>query len=274
MSAGAAGAATVPGRSGGPGRFTAGFRDAAAAEWLKLRSLRSTWWTLAATFVLTVAVGLLYGTTIGNHPEDYRKDVFDPVLMGFAGVSMSQMAIVCFGVMAVSGEYTTGTIRASLTAVPDRTVFWAAKAAVVGAVALAVSLPTAFATFFAAQTSMGSELNAGLGDPGALRATFGLALHLTLLCLVSAGVAAVLRGTVITLGVLVPLFFIVGDLLASLPGVGQVARFLPNIAGSRLMSTVPDSRIGYGPGPGLLVILAWTCVALACGLAALRRRDA
>ncbi|MFF0448268.1 ABC transporter permease [Streptomyces sp. NPDC004609] len=271
MSAAVPGAAAASGRSG---RFTVGFRDAAAAEWLKLRSLRSTWWTLGGTFVLTVAVGLLYGATIGNNPEDFSKSGFDPVLMGFAGVSMSQMAIVCFGVMAVSGEYATGTIRASLAAVPDRAVFWAAKTAVLGAMALAVSLPTAFATFFAAQSTMGAELNARLGDPGALRATFGLALHLTLLCLVSAGVAAILRGTVVTLGVLVPLFFIVGDILANLPGVGTVARYLPNLAGTRLMSTVPDPRFGYGPGTGLLVILAWTCAALAGGLVALRRRDA
>ncbi|MEU5975161.1 ABC transporter permease [Streptomyces sp. NPDC047315] len=247
---------------------------ALAAEWLKLRTLRSTWWTLVATFVVNVAAGLLYGSAIRANAADYRREDFDPVLMGFAGVSLGQLAVVCLGVMAVAGEHTTGLVRSSLTAVPNRTAYWTAKVAVLGAATLAVALPTAFATFFVAQTAMGGELNASLGDPGALRAVFGFALHLTLLCLVSAGVAAVLRSTIASLAVLVPLFFVIGDVLGTLPGIAEAGRFLPHLAGSRLMATVPFDRIGYGPLTGLAVFLAWTAVAVAAGLVALRRRDA
>ncbi|MFH8619037.1 ABC transporter permease [Streptomyces sp. NPDC017979] len=247
---------------------------ALVAEWFKLRTLRSTWWTLAAAFGANVTFGLLYGTMIRTNAADYRTEDFDPVLTGFAGVSLGQLAVVCLGVMAVAGEHTTGLVRSSLIAVPDRTAYWTAKVAVLGAVTLAVALPTAFATFFTAQTAMGGELNASLGDPGALRAVFGFALHLTLLCLVSAGVAAVLRSTIASLAVLVPLFFVIGDVLATLPGITAAGRFLPHLAGSRLMSTVPFDRIDYGPQTGLVVILTWTAAAVLAGLLALRRRDA
>ncbi|MFE0423772.1 ABC transporter permease [Streptomyces sp. NPDC058953] len=249
------------------------YTAAVSAEWFKLRTLRSTWWTLAATVVLTVGFAFLYGATIGQNAEDYRGPAFDPVRYGFAGVSLSQLTVVFLGVTVVGGEHATGQIRASLTAVPDRTVFWFAKTAVLGAVLAAVALPTAFAAFFAAQLPMGDGLNASIGDPGAFRAVLGLAVHLTLLGLVSAGVAGVVRRPVPTLAVLVPLFFIMGDVLTALPGVSEVARYLPQLAGARLMATVADERIPYGAGPALLIFLAWTAAALAAGLAVLRRRD-
>ncbi|MEU5163549.1 ABC transporter permease [Streptomyces sp. NPDC020875] len=252
----------------------ASFASAASAEWLKLRTLRSTWWTLAAAALLTTGVALLYGGTVGRNAAEFRGPDFDPVLFGFAGVSISQLTVVFLGVAVVGGEHATGQIRASLTAVPDRTVFWFAKLSVLAAVLVAVALPTAFAAFFTAQGAMGEELNVSIGDPGAFRAVLGLAVHLTLLGLVSAGVAGVLRRPVVALSVLVPLFFIVGELLASLPGVGSVARYLPHIAGTRLMSTVADERIPYGPGAGLLILLGWTAAAVAAGLVVLRRRDA
>ncbi|MFI9585179.1 ABC transporter permease [Streptomyces sp. NPDC052236] len=248
---------------------------ALGAEWLKLRTLRSTWWTLAAACVLTVGIGVLYGSIIKGDYETFGADEdFDPVGMGFAGSSIGQLAMVCFGVLAVSGEYATGTIRASLAAVPHRGVFWAAKAVAVAAAAFAVALPTAFATFAGAQTAMGARQNAGIGDPGALRATIGLAVYLTLLCLLSAGVAAMLRGTALSLGILVPLFFIVSDVLGNLPGVESVAQYLPNLAGMQITRAVADDRISVGAWGGLAVLVAWTGAALAGGLLVLRRRDA
>ncbi|MEV8407239.1 ABC transporter permease [Streptomyces niveus] len=258
---------------GGPGGRL--FAAALSAELLKLRTLRSTWWTLAAVVGLSVGIGYLYGSVIkGNYDDFGATPDWDPVGYGFAGTNVAQLALVCFGVLAVGAEYTTGTVRASLTAVPRRGVFGAAKLTAVAVTAFAVTLPTAFVTFAAAQGAMGERQNAALGDPGAVRATVGLAVYLTLLCLISAAVTMMLRSTVLALGILVPLFFIVSDILAHLPGVGSVARYLPSVAGAQILRVVPDDRIDVGTWGGLAVLLLWTAAALCGGLVTLRRRDA
>lgn len=251
---------------GGPGRHRPShFLAALSAEGLKLRTLASTWWNLAAVVALSTGIGLLYGSVIrGNYADFGAKPEWDAVGYGFAGTSIAQLALVCFGVLAVGAEYSTGTVRASLAAVPRRGVFGAAKFTAVAVTAFAVTLPTAFLTFAVAQTAMGERQNAALGDPGALRATVGLAVYLTLLCLISAGVAMMLRGTVPALGILVPLFFIVSDILANLPGVGTFARYLPSVAGAQILRAVPDGRIDVGTWDGLGVLLLWTAAAL-CG---------
>ncbi|MFB8351588.1 ABC transporter permease [Streptomyces niveus] len=244
-------------------------------EWLKLLTLRSTWWNLAAAVALSVGIGFLYGSVIGGSYADFGAEPeWDAVGYGFAGTNVTQLALVCFGVLAVGAEYSTGTVRASLTAVPRRGVFGAAKFTAVAVTAFAVTLPTAFLTFAVAQTAMGERQNAALGDPGALRATVGLAVYLTLVCLISAGVAMMLRGTVPALGILVPLFFIVSDILASLPGVGAFARYLPGVAGAQILRAVPDARFDVGTWDGLGVLLLWTAAALCGGLVTLCRRDA
>lgn len=258
---------------GGPGGRL--FAAALSAELLKLRTLRSTWLTLAAVVGLSVGIGFLYGSVIkGNYDDFGATPDWDPVGYGFAGTNVAQLALVCFGVLAVGAEYATGTVRASLTAVPRRGVFGAAKLTAVAVTAFAVTLPTAFVTFAAAQGAMGERQNAALGDPGAVRATVGLAVYLTLLCLISAAVTMMLRSTVLALGILVPLFFIVSDILAHLPGVGSVARYLPNVAGAQILRVVPDGRIDVGTWGGLAVLLLWTAAALCGGLVTLRRRDA
>ncbi|EST23807.1 ABC transporter permease [Streptomyces niveus] len=258
---------------GGPGGRL--FAAALSAELLKLRTLRSTWWTLAAVVGLSVGIGYLYGSVIkGNYDDFGATPDWDPVGYGFAGTNVAQLALVCFGVLAVGAEYTTGTVRASLTAVPRRGVFGAAKLTAVAVTAFAVTLPTAFVTFAAAQGAMGERQNAALGDPGAVRATVGLAVYLTLLCLISAAVTMMLRSTVLALGILVPLFFIVSDILAHLPGVGSVARYLPSVAGVQILRVVPDDRIDVGTWGGLAVLLLWTAAALCGGLVTLCRRDA
>ncbi|GAA2229485.1 ABC transporter permease subunit [Streptomyces amakusaensis] len=268
--------APTPGDRGRYGGLAADFAAAFSAEWLKLRTLRSTWWILLTFFAVGASFAVLYGAAAGGRVEEHLGDpAFDPVFLGFGGQLIAQLAMVCLGVLAVGGEYSSGTIRSSLTAVPRRGLFWAAKSAVLGAVALAAALPTAFIGFWLAQTSMGPELNVSLGDPGALRATLGVAVHLTVICLISAGVTAVLRGTVLSLGVLVPLIFLLPQLIGPVPGVvGRVAWYLPQLAGSQLMRSFPDERVDFGPGGALAVMLVWAAVAFAGGLAALRRRDA
>jgi ABC-2 type transport system permease protein len=234
---------------------------------------------LGAALVLNVGIGVLYGVLLKRTHEDGTlrgTGEWDPVGMGFAGHSFAQSTLICFGVLAITSEFSTGMIRVSLAAVPRRGVLFAAKAAAVGATTLAVSTLTAFATFFTAQAALGGELNAGLGEPGSLRAVLAFAVYLTLLTLISYGVATVLRSSLAALGLLLPLFFIGGEILNSLPGVDLVARYLPNTAGEQILwpRGDPSRAEGLGPWTGLLVMILWTAAALLAGRLALSRRDA
>jgi ABC-2 type transport system permease protein len=256
-------------------------RAALGAELVKLRTVRSTVWTLVLTFVLCVGIALLAGLSMraGFDRMDARARAdFDPVLLGFYGLMVGETAIVAFGVLFVGTEYTSGMIRASLTAVPRRGVFYGSKV-LAGTLAAAVfSLVAGFTTFFTAQAALGPH-GVSLGSAGALRATLFACVHLTLMCVFAMGVAAMARGTALPLGVMIPLLFLDSQGLGNVPGVRTVAQFLPDQVGLVMMGTVrPDrSSIGYrgfGPWTGLGVLLLWTAAALAGGYVVLRRRDA
>ncbi len=254
----------------------AAFPAVAQSEWTKIRSVRSTVWTLAAAFLVTLVVGALLSLVTKNNFADVTKDSstpFDATGTAFAGIMLGELAIVVFGVLAVGNEYSSGMIRVSLAAVPQRGTLLAAKAAVVGALALAVSLVTAFLTFFAGQAMLG-EHRTTLGEPGVLRAVFSAALYLTLLCLFSAGVTVLLRNQTLALGILVPFFFLLSPILSVVPKVKNVAHYFPDWAGSRAIQVYQPASQPYGPWTGLLICAAWTAAALLCGYLVLKRRDA
>ncbi len=251
------------------------------SEWTKIRTLRSTVWTLAVAFVLCAGVGLLVGLTLrdgftGMDPAARRN--FDPVIAGFYGLTLGQISLVVFGVLLVTGEYASGTIRPSLTAVPRRGVFFANKVLAGSLTALAFSVVTVFVTFFTAQAALG-PYGTSLDAPGVLRATLGACAYLTLMCAFSIGVAAMLRRTALSLGIMIPLLFLDSQGLGNVPGIRTVAQFLPDQAGLVMTRVVRPERsfVSYrefGPWTAGVIVLAWTAAALAGGYAVLRHRDA
>lgn len=245
------------------------------AEWTKARTVRSTWWSLFTTTVLCVVPGFLLGLQFADSPAQHDLSAaqlsFYPLLLG-------QIALVAFGVLLASAEYTTGTIRASLAAVPRRGAFLAAKALVAAGIAGAVAFPIGFGTFLATQWGAG-EAAASLGEPGVLRAVLGACLHLTMMCVFAMGVAVVLRSSALTLGILLPLLFLNSQGLASIPAIRSVTQFLPDQAGAGMTRISADERfilgqLDFGPGVAFLIMLAWVGTALAGGYVLLRRRDA
>jgi ABC-type transport system involved in multi-copper enzyme maturation permease subunit len=239
--------------------FTAALRS----EWLKVRTAPSLAGNLSAVLVATVGIGALVTAFLGEAESD--NPGFEPVPFSFFGLNFGQVAAICFGVLAVAGEYGHGTIRLSLAAVPRRETFYGAKLAVVGGLALAVGLPTGLATVAVGQALL-DERGVGLGDPGVLRAGFGCGIYLALLALLSAGAAAAVRSTAAALGLLVPLVFLIS------PVVGEDAWFLPDRAGQQVLHPVPEGPLGAWTG--MAVMAAWTAAALCAGLIVLRRRDA
>ncbi|MDO0925681.1 ABC transporter permease subunit [Streptomyces sp. TG1A-8] len=248
------------------------------SEWTKIRSVASTVWTLSLAVVVTIALGMLISALsrhqFGSMPARERLS-FDPTFVSFAGMSLGQLAMIVFGVLVVSNEYSTGMIRVSLAAVPQRGTFLFGKIAVATALALLVGMATSFAAFFLGQAMLG-PLRTRLDDPGVLRAVIGGGLYMTLIAVFSMGVAAMLRSPLLSLGILMPFFFLISNILGNVDATKKVGQFLPDQAGSRIMQVVP--RAGddtpYGPWGGLGIMVLWVLAALAGGCLLLKRRDA
>jgi ABC-type transport system involved in multi-copper enzyme maturation permease subunit len=250
------------------------------AEWTKIRSVRSTIWTLLLTVVISVGLGVLvalsFRSAYTNLPE--AREHLDPFFATFYSLTLGQLALVVFGVLVVGGEYGSGTIRASLMAVPRRDRFYACKVLAGTLLALGVSVVTVFVTFFAAQAALGPH-RIELGGDGVPQAIAGACLYLTLICLFAMGLAAVLRSTAKTLGILLPLLLLGSQGLGNIPKVKTVAQYLPDQAGMLIMhlaapSTDPRFGRDYGPWTGLGILVLWTAAALVGGYLVLRRRDA
>ncbi|MDQ0993093.1 ABC transporter permease [Streptomyces sp. V3I7] len=248
------------------------------SEWTKIRSVASTLWTLSLAVVVTIALGMLISalsrSQFDQMPPDRRLS-FDPTFVSFAGMTLGQLAMIVFGVLVVSNEYSTGMIRTSLSAVPRRGTFLFSKLAVAGGLALVVGMATGFAAFFLGQAMLGTH-RTQLGDPGVLRAVIGAGLYMTLIALFSMGVAAMLRSPMLSLGILMPFFFLISNILGNVDATKKVGQFLPDQAGSRIMQVVP--RVGddtpYGPWGGLGIMGLWVIAAIAGGYLLLRKRDA
>ncbi|WP_405619228.1 ABC transporter permease [Streptomyces sp. NBC_00076] len=248
------------------------------SEWTKIRSVASTVWTLSLAVVVTIALGMLISALSKNEFDKMNAQdqlSFDPTYISFAGMSLGQLAMIVFGVLVVSNEYSSGMIRTSLAAVPQRGAFLAGKIAVATGLVLAVGLATSFVTFFLGQAMLG-EHKASIGDAGVLRAVIGGGLYMTLIAMFSMGVAAMLRSPMLSLGILMPFFFLISNILGNVSATKKIGRFLPDQAGSKIMQVVTpiNDDTPYGPWGGLGIMALWVLAALAGGYVLLKRRDA
>ncbi|MFF5439485.1 ABC transporter permease [Streptomyces achromogenes] len=228
------------------------------AEWIKIRTLRSQVGALAAMLVATAGFSALAAAD---------ADDADPLFSVFFGVGFGQIAAIAFGTTAVSAEFRGGALRLTLAAVPDRGRWFAAKATAIALPALAVGLLTGFVTLLVGRAVLGASAP---GWSEGVRGAVGCAVHLTLMALFAAGVAAVLRSGVATLSVLIPFLLIVSFVIGDLSG--SVADFLPDRAGQVALHSAWDGALG--PWSGLGVTALWTAAALAAGAWRVRRRDA
>jgi ABC-2 type transport system permease protein len=246
------------------------------AEWTKLRTLRSAVSMLALTFAISVGLAVASGLSVRNAYESgqgalVRAD-FDPIYSGFVGLLYGQLALIAFGGLLVTSEYGSGTIRATLAAMPRRGIAYAGKLSIGCGAALVVAVATAFVSWPANEAGLG-PYGVAMSTPGVLPAVAGAAVYLTLVCAFAAGVGAVLRNSALTLGILIPLFFIVGAILSRVPGIREAARFLPDQAGAQIMTVGPHQPGTLSPLQGLLVVAAWTALAVGAGYVRLRRSD-
>ena len=262
----------------GPGRATLG--TSLASEWIKTRSLRSTWWALVAVVFFIVGLGTLFAAVRAHRYNQVGDGGFglldDPTQVSLRGIFLGQLAVGVLGVLVVTGEYTTGMIRASLTALPRRWQVLAGKSVVLAVLAFVVTEAASFAGFFAGQMTLASTHHqATLSTPGALRACLGAGVYLTIIALLGAGLGFLLRSTAGGIATLVGIVLILPLLAQALPTPysTDVIKYLPLTAGTQIIATRLDPTT-LAPWTGIGVAAAYAAAALLAGLYVLRHRDA
>ena len=293
-----------------PSAGRAGLGGALASEFTKLRSVRSTYWTLGALFIVSVglALAITAGTAANFANNPGNKAGFDATQASLgAFFEIGQLIIAVLGAMVITSEYSTGMIRTSLTAQPRRGVVYAAKAIVFTAVTLVISLITSFIAFFVGQAMYSSKgvaaslfhtvtipANANVNcSPNGCTATFsgtdvinpstvltaiiGTALFVTIVALIAYGVGAIVRHTAGTIAIVIALLFIIPVLEHTLPDSWRwdLMRFLPDAANQVVSVTIGTSNPHlWSAWPQLGVTALWAAVLVGVGAYLFRKRDA
>jgi ABC-2 type transport system permease protein len=250
-------------------------KNVARMEWIKLRSVRSTWWLAIAAVVSMAATGAGVGLGYRSHtPVATAAQILDNSL---AGAIMAQLLLGALGVLTVTGEYGTGMIRSTFAAVPRRGTVLAAKVAVTGGAALIAGLVASFAGYLGGQLAIrGTAIPAAsLGDPANLRAVLLTGVYLAATALIGVGIGTIVRHSGAAIGTLFALVF-VPTIATGLFGASGVAvgRFVPLLM---LLNSIAVTA----PTPGLfagwisaLLLVGYAVVVLLSGGVLLRHRDA
>lgn len=249
------------------------------SEWTKLATLRSTMWTLGMTaFVGLAASAAATAVTSARWATEPAADkaAFDPIEVSLVGAYLGgTLMLGVLGILVVSGEYSTGTIRATLAAAPRRPMVLAAKVLVFGTITLVVAAVVAFAGFLLGQALLNTPApHATLSSPGALRAVVGTGLYLCAVGLLALGIAVVVRHTAGAISAYVGVLLVLPIIFEALPEPlqYQVERLLPLSIGSAIIND--PTPHAFGPWVGLLILCAYTVLSLVLGTLMLVRRDA
>jgi ABC-2 type transport system permease protein len=244
--------------------------DLLRSEWAKLRSVPSTYWSLAVAVVAMIG----YGAINSASHTGAQPDTFDPVLTSLSGILVAQLAIGILGVLVITSEYSTGMIRSTFAAAPQRHLVIAAKAAAFGAIALAVGTVAGVIAFLVGQAILGAN-GVSLTSPGAARSIIGVGLYLGLLAVLAVALGTIVRRTAGAIATLVGLILILPALLLTLPASIQdtVVKFLPGNVGQAIFTTTKNSST-LSPWVGLAIFALYVAAAAAISVVVVRRRDA
>jgi ABC-2 type transport system permease protein len=250
------------------------------SEWTKLHSLRSTRWSLLVAMVLTIGFPILFASIISarwGHMTLHERANRHPLDVALAGVNVSQLAIAVLGVLVITGEYSTGMIRASFSAVPRRLpVLWA-KVVDFGLVSLLLMLPSVVIAFFASQAILDRHhiLQVSFAHPGVARSVLGGALYLMLVGIFALALGAIVRNTAGGIALFAAIFFVIPPLLNILPTSWNdaISPYLPDSAGRSIFSLTTGAH-SLAPGPGLALFVGYITLVVAVAAVLLQRRDA
>ena len=262
----------------------ASLREALHAEWTKLRTVAGPAWLLAGTVAVTVAVSAA-ATAAARCPSGTACPV-DTTKLSLTGILLGQAAVAVLAVLVISGEYSSGMIRITLTAVPRRSIALAAKAIILAGVVLAAgAMATAWSLIAGRYILPGNGFTGAHGTEAlslsagpTLRAAVGSVLYLALIALFSLGLATALRDSGASIAVMLGLLYIV-PLLTDLGTLDprwehRLQEWGPMTAGLAIQATRNLKALPIGPWPGLGVLAVWAAAALLAGGLVLRLRDA
>jgi ABC-type transport system involved in multi-copper enzyme maturation permease subunit len=255
------------------------FSDVLRSEWTKLRSVPSTMWTIAAAFVVCLGLSALISAVTSHAYAEGHQDVmrdWDPTSISTSGGALAQLAIAVLGVLVITSEYATRSIRVSLAAVPHRGALLAAKALVVGAVSLVVGEVMAFASFLIGQAIIsGKAPTASLSDTSVFRAVAGAGVYCAAIALLGMALGALLRSTAAAVTSLVALLYVLPGLAQALPsGVRDpITKYWPTIAGGNITNVVHDPK-QLGWFAGMVVMLVFVGAVLGVAHWRLTSKDA
>ncbi len=245
---------------------------ALAAEWTKLRSIRSTYWLLLVGAAVTVGLAMLITVGIGTGKVQVSGGTFDSAGISLLGVWFGQITFAVVGVLTMTSEYTTSSIRTTLAAVPRRGRLLTAKLAAVGLIVAGVGAAISLTAFLSGQAVLAGQHRAvGLGDPGSAQAVLSAGGYLTAMGLLGVALGALLRNTIAA--VLAVLGLGLGPTL--LGGLfpawvrDHVWHYLPGAVGNRIMATNPaPAAVDY------VALGAWVAVPALLAFVVIHRRDA
>lgn len=270
-------------RPGSIGR--ASFAGALRSEFTKIRSVRSTYWTLFAMLVIVIGIGALFTYGAASHfsqlpaaaqAHTRAQEIAKATQRSLFGLLLGQLIIAVLGALTITSEYTTGMIRTSLSVLPRRDTIFAAKALVFGVIAVAAGLVSSFASYFLGQAILsGQHINSTLGQPGVLRAVIGGGLFLGVCGLLSYGLGALIRHTAGAITASFGLLFVLGILAGFLPTnwAAHVDKWVPLNAGGAIWEKVTGVH-PFSPWTGFAVFCGYAALAVAAGLYRFRNRDA
>jgi ABC-2 type transport system permease protein len=261
-----------------------GFGRLMLAEWTKIRSVRSTIWSLAIFVILSLGLtALLTWLTVhsiqnGHVGRRASGLETDPVafILG-TGLSFGQLAICVLGVLTMTSEYSTGVIRASLLAVPRRLPMLAAKAVVFAALVFVIAEITMFCSFFIGKALTHPVLTVSLSQPGVTRAVIGAGLYLTVLGLFALSIGLLIRHTAGAIAIVIALVLVIGPLLTLLDSYwwgAHIHAWFPTVAGGYITADHQQSSQLLSPWQGFAVFCGWTALLTIIGGYLLKRRDA
>jgi ABC-type transport system involved in multi-copper enzyme maturation permease subunit len=267
-----------PERSQRAGRAT--FLNSLHAEWIKIRTMRSTLYVVLGTLIIEAGIATLVGSSAGEEFAAMSvadKLTFDPLSLSLKGYMMAQVTIALLGGMVMTAEYGSRTVVSTLTAVPHRGRVLGAKAVVLGAVSFLVGLLFTFVAFLAGQAALKSAgvPHLTLSDPTAWRGILGGALFLALAALLGLAQGTLIRSTTATVTTLFAVFLIVPAFGPAFPGFlsDWTTKYWPPSAGGQIMTGYQDPAL-MQPWPGLAVMAGCVVVLLAAAFLTFRKRDA
>jgi hypothetical protein len=246
------------------------------SEWTKLWSLRSTGWTLLATVVVTIGLSTLISWAVTTQPDTGPSGPLDVTEATLSGLMLGQLAIAVLGVLIITGEYATGSIRSSLAAVPARLRLLTAKAVVIAVVGFVTGVLACFPSFYIGMTFFNAHhQGVGIGEPHVLRAVIGGAVLLTACGLFGYAIGILMRHTAGAITVSVALLFLIPIVLVAIPAeiVQTINKYFLSSAGDDITRVLPQPD-ALGSWHGYLVFLAEVAVLLAVAAVLMKRRDA